>query len=53
MKYNLIAVRIRLDDGMLITNRLSCQTNSLDNLRRLYKDRYGAKSIMFTYEEYE
>lgn len=53
MKYNLKSVRIRLDNGVLITNRLNCQTNSLEGLRRMYKDRYGASSIMFTYETHE
>lgn len=53
MKYNLKFVRIRLDNGVLITNRLNCKTNSLESLRRMYKDRYGASSIMFTYETRE
>lgn len=53
MKYNLIAVHIRLDNGRVITQKIKGQTNELAPLRKVYKDLYGAESVMFTYNSHE
>lgn len=53
MKYDLIAVHIRLDNGRVITQKINGQTNELAPLRQVYKDLYGAESVMFTYNSHE
>lgn len=53
MKYDLVAVHIRLDNGKVITQRIKGQTNDLSPLRQVYKDLYGAESVMFTYNSHE
>lgn len=53
MKYDLVAVHIRLDNGRVITQRIKGQTNELAPLRQIYKDLYGAESVMFTYNSNE
>lgn len=52
MKYKVTAVRMRLDGCVLMKN-ISCEVNNLEGLRQFYKERYGAKSVMFTYDSNE
>lgn len=49
MKYRVIAVRMKLGTCIL-TQSICCEVNNLAGLRQFYKEHYGAKSVMFTYE---
>lgn len=51
MKYRLKSVRIKLDSGEVLTQKISGETNDLAPLRRMYRDLYGAESVLFVYEE--